>query len=293
MKLADDLINSIAEQVAMPEVYHNIRALIVKPDSIIDDYARVINADPALAARIVKIANSQFFGYSRKTVSVEQAVSLIGVMQLHDLLLSCLAIRAFSGIPDSIINLSAFWRSCIYCGIVARLLAKKCRLPASERLFTSGLLHEIGHVVMYTKIPELAQQILLESEQTAEPVFKREREILGFDYAQLGRELMQLWHLPESYQTITEFHLEPEKATRFQVETAIVHLARHIVLAEEPDGEAGNKQPAVSPEIWQMTLLTENIADEVQSIAKLHVDEVMDSLWPFTLPVIQDSMIVE
>ena len=161
MTPAHNLLKSVAEKITLPAVYHSIKDLIVTPDTRIDDYVEVISLDPALSARIIKMANSQFFGYSRKADNVKQAISLIGVIQLHDLLLSSLAIRAFSGIPTDIINQEAFWRSCVYCGITARLLARKCMLPASERLFTSGLLHEIGHIVMYAKIPEQIQDVLL------------------------------------------------------------------------------------------------------------------------------------
>ncbi len=156
MKPAQKIVNDIAELVAMPEVYQCIRTLLATPDAQIQDFARVIETDPALAARILRIANSKCFGYPRKTDSVEGAISLIGTVQLHDLLLSSLAIRAFSGIPEDIINLHAFWRSNIYCGITARMLAEKSRIPAGERLFTSGLLHEIGHIVMYARIPDQA-----------------------------------------------------------------------------------------------------------------------------------------
>ena len=281
MKLAQDYLNSIAELVTMPEVYRRIRKLIAAPNSKIEDYVEVVDADPALAARIIRIANSTFFGYSRETDSLEGAISLIGIMQLHDLLLSSLAIRAFSGIPNNIVNLHDFWRSSIFCGISARMLARKCRVPASERLFTSGLLHEIGHIVMYTQDPEKAQEILLTSEQQSKPIYLMEREKLGFDYAQLGCEVMRLWHLPESYQEITEFHPEPEKSTQFKIETSIVHLAHSMALCEETGSEFNENPLSIAPAAWKTTKLHDQVIEEVRTEARLHVDEVIDSLWPF------------
>ena len=282
MTPAHDLVKSVAEKITLPDVYHHISNLVITPEARIDDFVAVINLDNALAARIIKIANSRFFGYSRKANTVKQAISLIGVIQLHDLLLSSLAIRAFSGIPADVINQEAFWRSSVYCGITARLLAKKCMLPASERLFTSGLLHEIGHIVMYAKIPELAQDVLFESEQNKQPLYILEREKLGYDYGQVGSEIMRLWHLSDSYCDIASYHMEPEKAQKNQFEIQVVNLARSIMLAEElsPD-QTVNSLLNKSNKLLN-TKLTDQDVESIKTNARFYVDDVMDCLWPFT-----------
>ena len=210
-----DLVKSVLGRITLPEVYVRIRALIDNPSTQIDDYVDVVNIDPVMAARIVKIANSTFFGYSKMLPTVERAVSYIGVVQLHDVLLGTIAMRSFSTIPAHVINLLAFWQSSVACGIIARILAHRCSLPASERLFVSGLLHEIGHIVMYLKRPELAQQALVRAAERSIPIYIAERELIGFDDAQVGSELMRLWHLPINYQETTGFHPEPAKATQY------------------------------------------------------------------------------
>jgi len=292
MTPAHNLIKSVAEKIPLPEVYHSIKGLVVTPDAKIEDFVEVINRDPALATRIIRMANSQFFGYSRKARTVEQAISLIGVIQLHDLLLSSLAIRAFSGIPMDVINQEAFWRSCIYCGIIARLLAKKYMLPASERLFTSGLLHEIGHIVMYAKIPEQTQDVLIESQENSKPLYQVEREKIGFDYGQVGSEIMQLWHLPENYCDIARYHMEPEKAENNKVEIILVNLARSIMLSGE-----GNLQNTDNAILYKQNKLIKQklTAQEIEVIkksAELYIDDVMDCLWPFSRNVAEESIIL-
>jgi len=281
MTPAHNLIISVAEKISLPDVYHLIRDLIDTPDATIDHYVDVISHDSTLATRIIRIANSRFFGYSRTANTVKEAISLIGVIQLHDLLLSSLAIRAFSSIPEDVINQQAFWRSSVYCGITARLLAKKSMLPASERLFASALLHEIGHIVMYAKIPEQVQDVFLESEKSDKPLYLLEREKFGFDYGQVGSEIMRLWHLPESYCDIATYHMEPEKAQNNNVEVKIVNLARSIMLAEDVNleqsvGSLLNKSKLTSKK------LTEQDVEAIKVKARLYVDEVMDCLWPFS-----------
>ncbi len=290
MNPAYKLVNSIANNITLPEVYRRIRVLIVTPDSKIEDYVAVIQTDPALALRLINITNSSFFGYMdssfygyvRKADTLKKAIAFIGIMQLHDILLSTLVIRAFSGIPDHIINLQSFWHSAVFSGIAARIIAKKYSLPASERMFTSGLLHEIGHIVMYAKAPEIAQDSLMESEQFTKPLVIVQREKLGFDYAELGYELMRIWHLPESYQQITANHAEPEKALEFKTETAIVNLARKITLAEDLGTEFSLDQLPTFPKPNKNIILSKDDIDEITIQGRFYVDEVLNLLWPFS-----------
>jgi HD-like signal output (HDOD) protein len=242
----------------------------------------VIHSDPALVTRFIKIANTSFFGYPRKVNNIEQAISLIGVMQIHDVLISSLAMRAFAGIPDDIVNLAAFWQNSVYCGILARLIAKKCMLPASQRFFALGLFHDIGHVVLYAKKPELAREALRYSLQQGESLFRVERKILGFDYGQLGCELMRLWQLPENFQEITQYHIEPEQAQHYPLETAVVHLAYSITQIDNGHSEP----PALfSPLAWKLTKLNDGDIKPIRAEAQKHVEEVLNALWPFVEPL--------
>lgn len=281
MNPVHDLVTSVANTITLPDVYQHIRNLVVTPNAQIDDFVQVINRDPALATRIIKMANSRFFGYSREVGTLKQAISLIGVMQLHDLLLSSLAVRAFSSIPADIIDQEVFWRSCIYCGITARLLAKKCNLPASERLFTSSLLHEIGHLLMYAKHPEQTQEILYLFEQSNKPLYMLEREAFGYDYAQAGSELMRQWQLPETYCDITFYHTEPEKVESDKIEIKIVSFARSIMLAVELNPDQPIYSSLNKPSYFFNDKLSRKDIEEITNNAKLYIDDVMDCLWPF------------
>ncbi len=281
---AHNILTGVANKIPLPAVYHSIRGLIVRRDATIDDFVEVVELDSALALRIIRMANSQFFGYSRKVNTVKEAISLIGTIQLHDLLLSSLAIRAFSGIPLELINQQEFWRCSIYCGITARLLAKKCELPASERLFTAGLLHEIGHLVMYAQIPEQMQEICFELQESYKPQHQLERERIGFDYGQVGCEIMRLWHLPENYCDIVRNHMEPTKPSDIKLELEVVNLARSIMLAKE-----GNlKQTGYSILNSADSLISKKVkiqdAEQIAHNALPFVGEVMDCLCPLFKP---------
>jgi HD-like signal output (HDOD) protein len=276
MTIAHDFVDQISNRNTLPGIYHRIRALIAAPDTTLNDYVITINSDPVLAARVMDIANSSFFNSSRNINTIEQAISHLGVMQLKDILLCNLTIRAFATIPDSIVNLSTFWQSSILCGIIARILAKKSMVPTSDQLFTLGLLHDIGHLVMYSIIPEQTLDIFAESKQCSKPVSVIERERLGTDYAQVGSELMHHWSFPESYQEVTAHHPEPKDAAYYYFETAIVHIARNIAFH---GGDLGSgKEFQIKPIAWSITNLSEAIIADTRKKAQQYIDEIANCL---------------
>ncbi len=276
MTIAHEFVNQITNRNTLPGIYHRIRALIAAPDTTMSDYVIAINSDPALAARVMDIANSSFFNPSRNIDTIEQAISFLGVMQLKDILLCNLSIRAFATIPDSIINLSEFWKSSILCGIIARILAKKCAAPTSDQLFTLGLLHDIGHLVMYATIPEQTLEIFAESKRLNKPVSVIEWEKLGTNYAQVGSELMHHWSFPESYQEVTAHHPEPKNAAHYYFETAIVHIARSVACHD--GNPKSNKQFQIKPIAWSITNLSEQTITEVREQAQPYIDEIANCL---------------
>jgi HD-like signal output (HDOD) protein len=276
MTIAHDYVDKITTRNNLPGIYHRIRTLIAAPDTNMSEYVVAINSDPALAARVMDMANSSFFNASRNINTIEQAISHLGVLQLKDILLCNLTIRAFATIPDSIINLSEFWKSSILCGIIARILARKCEAPTSDQLFTLGLLHDIGHLVMYSTIPEQTLEIFSESRRQNKPIAVIEKEKLGVDYAQIGSELMLHWSFPESYQAVTAYHPEPKNAAQYYFETAIVHIARSIAFH---DGDSkSSKQFQIKPIAWNITNLAEENITEIRQQALKYLDEISDCL---------------
>jgi len=280
MRAVQQFIANLAENVSMPQIYLDIRQLIKLPDASINDYVELIREDSILSSRILRIANSEFFGFSRKIDTLTQALNLIGIIQLHDLLLSSLCMRTFSAIPTEVLNLKAFWHYSTQCGIASRIIAQHSFSPISNHYFTLGLMHEIGHAAMYSKDPELSFKALEESQQQNRPLQDLENEYFDFDYTQAGSELMQLWHLPGIYQQVASYHLNPEQASEHsQYEVQIVHLAHTI--CQNP--VANEHQPIISSvreNIAQLKDLPANIDDIIIRELEEHTDTVLNILWP-------------
>jgi HD-like signal output (HDOD) protein len=280
MKAARNFISDMAEHISMPEVYLDIRRMIKNPDARISDFVKIIEADSMLSVRVIRMANSDYLGFPRKSENLYQAINLIGVMQLHDLLLSSLSLRTFSSIPEQILNLGAFWHYGVQCGIAASTLARYTTIPAGNYLFTLGLLHEVGHVLMYLKSPELSFQALDASQTQEITITDLEREYLGFDYGQLGAALMQFWHLPEVYQQVAAYHLQPDLADdNYRLEVQIVHLAHAICQNSDPD-QRREIIASIAENNPQLKQLPADIDNVIQDQINTHSETVLKILWP-------------
>ena len=171
-----------------------INELVNRPDTTANQIAQVISQDPAIATRILKVANSSMYGGQRQIDSIRRAVTLLGTKQIRDLVLTTTAAKVFDGIPNDVISVEDFWHHSLYCALLSHELAKVSKTVNADTMFTAGLLHDIGHLVMFNRIPEeSASAILLtiQGESSMEP-YQAERQVLGFDHAQVGECVSQL-----------------------------------------------------------------------------------------------------
>ena len=280
MKAAREFVSDMAEHLSMPEVYVAIRKLLLNSSTTIDDFVEVVARDSMLAIRVMRMAQSQYFGIPRSCENLHQAISLIGLMQLHDLMLGTLCMRGFSAIPAEILNLKAFWYYNVQCGIAARTIGQFSKADSHQVFFTQGLLHEIGHAAMFLKEPEASLQALDDSQSEVCSLAEAERQRLGFDYGQVGFELMQLWHLPPVYQQVAMFHLQPEKAEeRYRPAVKVVHLA-HRFCQDPRSDRNGEMFRRCMQQDAQFSQLPEDIDAIIVEEIDTHTDTVLGLLWP-------------
>jgi len=264
-----DLINANLRLPSLPASFVRAKQCIDDPNSSLAAVGVVIAHDPALSARLLRLANSAFFGYAARVDTVPRAVILLGTQQVHDLLLATSVATAFQGIPPELVDMSAFWRNSVRCAVAARLLAARCNVLDSERLFVEGLLYDVGHLLMYQALPELAAEALARARAAGRDPSVVERELIGFDYAALGAELLAAWKLPESLVEAVRHHLDPWRAERFPLEAAIVHVASRIARFEA----AGCDAPpdcAVTATVWRLIGLSEAVLEPLAEEVRQH-----------------------
>lgn len=220
----------IDEWVASPPTtYFQLRQAIEDPDSSFQDFSRIISSDPGLTARLLKVVNSPFYGASSQIETIQHALTIVGVDQLSELVLATAVMRNFKGIPKSLVDMDSFWSHSISCGLASRIIAAHLGNPEVDRFNVAGMLHDLGSLVIYKKAPAQAEKALTLSKARKGYLIEAEREVMGFDHADVGASLLKAWKLPERLVEVVLFHHQPSRAKKFPEDVSVIHLADILV----------------------------------------------------------------
>lgn len=258
MHLAQELVACVDRLATLPDVYMKVRAALDDPDVSIPEVADVIATDPSLTAALLRLANSAFYGYARKIDTIGRAVSLIGLEQVHDLVLATSVTSMFSGIRPQRMDMGRFWRDSVRRGLLAKEAAQLVRGVSAERLFVSGLLGDAGHLVMYVAVPDLMALVLDTPAGEGESLVDVERRIIGCDFAEVGAALTASWQLPVSFGVIIGSQLQPESAGEYTKAAALLNLVG--VTAARLSGGSEYDYP-LCPEAYELAGVTQEDID--------------------------------
>ncbi|MBI1423672.1 MAG: HDOD domain-containing protein [Gammaproteobacteria bacterium] len=264
---AQALVDDVGALVSLPEVVLRVNEMVNDEHTSAADIAKVISQDPGLATRLLKIANSPMYGSMRQIDSISRAVTILGTKQIRDLVISTTAAKVFEGIPNDVISVADFWHHSLYCALLARVLATHSKKANADTLFTAGLLHDIGHLIMLNRIPqeELAAIMLTVQGEASRDLIDAERELLGFDHTEVGAQLAQQWHLPELIVECIAHHHHPAQARKYPSAVAHIHIANAIASLPYGDIPAAEDLNRIDAEAWAMaSLRAEDIGEAVQ-----------------------------
>lgn len=228
----NDLIARVPSSLGSYQpVLDEIEAALQSPQCSLVTIGEAVEKDPDLTARLLRLGNSAFYGFSTRLSTVSEAISLIGVQQVQDLIMASSIVERLAGVSEEFVSMESFWRHSLACGIGARLIAMERRLPKADKYFVAGLLHDIGRMVLYGQAPASAQEVF--GLYRKEKLLLREAEarVLGYDHAQIGQALMEHWKYPLNLIRAVGYHHQPAAAEIAKEEVATVHLADHIVNA--------------------------------------------------------------
>ena len=276
------LLQDVKDIAPLPKAYLRIQDLINDPDSSLDELTSVISNDPGLTSRILRIANSAFVGLPAKVDSISRAVQILGLNQVHDLALASAAVGSLFKIQSKALDIYDFWRRSIYCAMVARITARRCGIKNAERLFVSGLLHEIANLLIAFKAPPLYSEMLDTAIRRQLPFAQVQRERMGYDYAMASAELLKRWGLPETIYVPVELHtreiaLAPPALVH---DVAMIHMGAAISRAAMWTSDTDEPVPAFDTVAVQLTKLDEQAVEVIMTEADQDVVEAMSLLLP-------------
>jgi putative nucleotidyltransferase with HDIG domain len=219
------LVVEVDKLVSLPDIYYRLEETIVDPTSTMEVIANLLRSDPDLCARMLRMANSAFYSFPTRIETIERAVGTIGLRQIRELVLVTAVVKAFEGIPPGTVNMETFWEHSIAVGIMAREVGQQAGLANADGFYIPGLLHDIGRLVMYLKLPGLMRELLERHETEGQSLFLMEREVLSYSHADIGARLLELWNLPQSIWEPVGKHHEPGQSDEYQLAACAIHLA--------------------------------------------------------------------
>jgi diguanylate cyclase (GGDEF)-like protein len=188
-----------------PAIALRILEAVKKGDASFGELAQIISVDPALTAKILKVANSSFYSMPNKVNTIEKALSVLGMNITKNIALSFVIAKELTGDKHEGFDFIYFWKRAVTCAVGAELLASLIHYK-NEDLFVSALLQDIGVLVLHLCWPSEYRQVLDEKMATEASVFGSERKLFGTDHQEIGAELLAGWGLPENISTIIRYH---------------------------------------------------------------------------------------
>lgn len=257
------LISSISKIASLPDVCIKFSAALRDPKTSNRELEEILSDDVAMAARVLRIANSAMYSFPSRVDTISQAATIIGYKQLNNIVLACSVINMFKGLPQDMVDMESFWRHSISCAVGSRILASHRQAANIEQYFTAGLLHDIGRLIIFVELPKQAAEILDKSKTTSTPMHKLEQEVLGFDHAKLGGMLLSSWKLPKRLVDSVGYHHVPSRSHDYMAETSVVHVA-DIISHAMKYGESGERLvPELNSAAWQSLGLSVDVVATV------------------------------
>lgn len=249
---ASALIEGVRDLPTPPLVFNQIMKVVDDPETSAYDVAGIISEDPGMSAKVLRITNSAFYGLSGTVTSIKQAVVIVGLNGIKDLVVSTSVIDMFKGDQVGKEFQELFWRhslvSAFGCRMLARVVAS-ADISLGELAFTTGLLHDIGKMVMYLQSPEHCQQVLAVASQGPRAELEREQALYGCDHAEVGRLLTEHWKLPAELCEAIAHHHRPLDYVGPSSLVDVVHvadsLAYHLFASESNESAAPGIEPAI------------------------------------------------
>lgn len=212
----NQFVNRIGDLPSVPAIAATVIALVEDPNASADDLRAVIERDPALAARILKVANSSLFGFSRRIETLRHAIALLGFRTVKNLVLGASMKEVFKrfGLTERLL-----WEHATRAGAVAARLTDHPSIDVDrEEAFTLGLLHDLGKIALNNAAPEEYSRVVARVYNEGVTFVVAERDLFGFDHAELGALVAEKWKLPPRLETAIRLHHTPEALETLPVE---------------------------------------------------------------------------
>lgn len=250
----------------LPGIVAKLTRMAEDPDTTTEQMGRVISKDHILAAKLLKLVNSAFYGFPQKISSLSSAIILLGFNVIKSLIISA---SIFELMESSDVEL---WEHSLGTAVAASILAKRLGIKDPEEVSTAGLIHDIGKVAVKMELPEQYDEILNIVEMKKVSMFEAERLVLGLDHAEVGGWLAKSWFLPRKLVEPISCHHLPKSSREEPLASAILHFSDVLIRGLGYGHGTDIWVPPLSKFAWETLGLSAQDLDEILA-------QVEENLW--------------
>lgn len=257
-----ELRSRVAQLPPLPEVVLAMVATLDRGNARLGDLAELLQRDQALTARVLRLANSAFYGVPGRVASVHDAISLIGLRSLRSLVATAALTQHVSLPSGSSFEPGVFWRHTVAAAFAARFLAAAHALD-EELAYTAGLLHDVGRLALAAHFPQ-AHTALVQAIRSAGHAGRTlERQLLGTDHAEVGAIVAEHWHLPNPVVVVIARHHHPPETAESCTLVDVIHIADAVAHALGYRHAECPQSPRVLAGPWQRVGLEQLPFEEI------------------------------
>lgn len=273
-KIIDIIRDKSTQLPTLPIIIENIFKIASDDNTSSKDLAAFISKDQAMVNKILKIANSAYFGLSKTVSSLSHAITIIGFREVTNLTIGLKVFSIFQKIgAEGILNMNDLWLHSIGCALISKKLAKEIVKNDAEQAFLGGLLHDMGKVILAVYFPVEYKAVLKDAHESKTPLQIKENEKFGLDHAIIAGMLMEQWNFPDSITLPCRFHhnsslCPPDyQIQAIEIETAdyLCHRAEIGKSGNSVLGDIENIQVKLGLTSEKLDLLLNNLAEERKS----------------------------
>ena len=209
LRAAANFVQAAGNLPAMPQIAVEVMEELSDPNARQSDIHNLIAKDQALAARVLKVANSPYYGAARSISGLNDAILFMGFDSIKSVVLAAVLKGVFAeiGLAETLL-----WEHSIGCGLVAKKIAAVCGYSNNEEAFLAGLLHDLGKIVLFQSVPDKTSAIMQEVYNGDVDFATAEMQALGFTHAEVGQLLADKWYFTLNMETAIANHHHPEES---------------------------------------------------------------------------------
>lgn len=234
-ELKKSILKSVRDLPPMPEVVYKAKKVMADINSSFADLAIVLVTDQAIATRVLKLANSVYYGLSGTVSSIQQASVVLGQKTLSEILTMASASQLLDQtMPGYGLDPGQFWRHSLLVAFGARIVTGRIKPHLAEDAFAAGLTHDAGKLVLDPYIHERAEVFDEFMAGGQKSFLEAEKQILGFDHCEIAAEVCKAWKMPENITLAIRFHHYPSRSDSDHLAYSL-HVADSLSLISSMD----------------------------------------------------------